>query len=102
MPALASTDIDSPVSIDWPRRTDPSRMPRSLALHRSIDAKSNAALESPADRFGLMLPERIKEDYLKVIYMEQWTDQRSGVRTVGLARLSRAEPDHALFHEPRG
>jgi hypothetical protein len=38
---------------------------------------------------------------LKVVYMEQWTDPRSGVRTVGLAKLSRAELKPELFQQPR-
>jgi hypothetical protein len=39
---------------------------------------------------------------LKLTFMEQWEDPRMGVRTVGLANFSRAEPDPALFRPPAG
>jgi len=39
---------------------------------------------------------------LKLVFMEQWEDPRTGVRTVGLANFSRKEPDPALFRPPNG
>jgi hypothetical protein len=39
---------------------------------------------------------------MKLTFMEQWEDPRTGVRTVGLANFSRAEPDPALFRPPAG
>jgi len=39
---------------------------------------------------------------LKLVMKEQWSDPRSGVRTIELANFSRAEPDAALFRAPQG
>ena len=39
---------------------------------------------------------------LKLVLKEQWEDPRTGVRTVALEKLSRAEPDAALFRPPSG
>ena len=39
---------------------------------------------------------------MKLILKEEWTDPRSGVRTVELTHLSLAEPDAALFRPPSG
>jgi hypothetical protein len=43
-----------------------------------------------------------KSEDLKLVFMEQWEDPRTGVRTVGLANFTRKEPDPALFHPPNG
>jgi hypothetical protein len=40
-------------------------------------------------------------DY-KLTFMEEWDDPRTGVRIVGLANFSRAQPDPALFRAPAG
>ncbi len=39
---------------------------------------------------------------LKLVLKEQWDDPRSGERTVSLEKLSRADPDPALFRAPAG
>ena len=39
---------------------------------------------------------------LKLTFMEQWEDPRTGVRTVALVNFKRAEPDPALFRVPNG
>jgi hypothetical protein len=39
---------------------------------------------------------------LKLVMKEQWSDPRSGERTVELEEFSRAEPDPALFRAPQG
>ena len=39
---------------------------------------------------------------LKLILKEQWEDPRSGERTIELDKLSRMEPDPALFRAPAG
>jgi hypothetical protein len=39
---------------------------------------------------------------LKLVMKEQWTDPRSGERTVELVNFSRADPDRGLFRAPRG
>jgi len=39
---------------------------------------------------------------LKLTFMEQWEDPRTGVRTVALVNFKRAEPDPGLFRVPAG
>jgi hypothetical protein len=39
---------------------------------------------------------------LKLVMKEQWTDPRTGERTVELVNFTRADPDSALFRAPRG
>jgi hypothetical protein len=39
---------------------------------------------------------------LKLTFMEQWEDPRTGVRTVALVNFKRAEPDPSLFRVPAG
>jgi hypothetical protein len=39
---------------------------------------------------------------LKLVMKEQWNDPRTGERTVELVDFSRADPDSALFHAPKG
>ena len=61
----------------------------------------------PAGRSGNDAPitkvhELWTSEELKLTFMEQWEDPRVGVRTVGLANFSRAEPDSALFRPPAG
>jgi hypothetical protein len=61
----------------------------------------------PAGRSGNDAPitkthELWTSEDLKLTFMEQWEDPRTGVRTVGLANFSRAEPDPALFRAPVG
>ncbi len=61
----------------------------------------------PAGRSGNDAPitkvhELWTSEELKLTFMEQWEDPRMGVRTVGLANFSRAEPDPALFRPPVG
>jgi hypothetical protein len=61
----------------------------------------------PAGRSGNDAPitkvhELWTSEELKLTFMEQWEDPRMGVRTVGLANFSRAEPDPALFRPPAG
>lgn len=41
-------------------------------------------------------------DEMKLVMKEQWTDPRSGVRTLELSQFSRVEPDAALFRVPKG
>ena len=41
-------------------------------------------------------------DDLELVMMEQWQDPRAALRTVGLAKFARKEPDAALFHPPQG
>jgi len=41
-------------------------------------------------------------DEMKLVMKEEWTDPRSGVRTIELSQFSRVEPDAALFHAPKG
>jgi hypothetical protein len=59
----------------------------------------------PAGRSGNDAPitkvhELWTSEELKLTFMEQWEDPRTGVRTVGLANFKRAEPDAALFRPP--
>ena len=61
----------------------------------------------PAGRSGNDAPitkvhELWTSEALKLTFMEQWDDPRTGVRTVGLANFSRSEPDAALFQPPAG
>jgi hypothetical protein len=61
----------------------------------------------PAGRSGNDAPitkvhELWTSEELKLTFMEQWEDPRTGVRTVGLANFKRAEPDPALFRPPAG
>lgn len=61
----------------------------------------------PAGRSGYDTPitktrEMWTSDEMKLVMKEEWTDPRSGVRTVELRQFSRVEPDAALFHAPKG
>ena len=61
----------------------------------------------PAGRSGNDAPitktqEVWTSDEMKLVMKEEWTDPRSGVRTLELSQFSRAEPDAALFHAPKG
>ncbi len=61
----------------------------------------------PAGRSGNDAPitkvhELWTSEDLKLTFMEQWDDPRTGVRTVGLVNFTRAEPDTALFRPPAG
>jgi hypothetical protein len=61
----------------------------------------------PAGRSGNDAPitkvhELWTSEDLKLTFMEQWEDPRTGVRTVALVNFKRAEPDPALFRLPIG
>ena len=61
----------------------------------------------PAGRSGNDAPitktqEVWTSDEMKLVMKEEWTDPRSGVKTVELSQFSRTEPDGALFHAPKG
>lgn len=61
----------------------------------------------PAGRSGNDAPitktrEVWTSDEMKLVMKEEWTDPRTGVRTIELSQFSRAEPDEALFHAPKG
>ena len=59
----------------------------------------------PAGRSGNDAPitkvhEMWTSEDLKLTFMEQWEDPRTGVRTVALVNFKRADPDPALFRAP--
>jgi hypothetical protein len=61
----------------------------------------------PAGRSGNDAPitkvhELWTSEDLKLTFMEQWEDPRTGVRTVALVNFKRAEPEPALFRVPAG
>lgn len=110
-----SGDRKTPRPAVQPTKEDPSR-PQPVVSTENLgtqmlnglavtDVKTTTVV--PAGRSGNDAPitksqEVWTSDEMKLVMKEEWTDPRSGVRTIELSQFSRTEPDAALFHAPKG
>jgi len=102
-PAVQTTKEDP--SRPQPVVTTENLGPQMLDGLAVTDVKTTTVV--PAGRSGNDAPitktrEVWTSDEMKLVMKEEWTDPRSGVRTVELSQFSRTEPDAALFHAPKG
>jgi hypothetical protein len=100
------------------RRADPAEAtrPQPIITTEDLGTQVIQGLEAsgkrtttivPAGRSGNSAPitktyEIWTSDDLQLVVKQEWNDPRSGVRTVALENVSRADPDPALFRVPPG